>query len=352
MAFFVDRVSQALVRDAHQLLGADLVLVVRPAVASRGLERYREARSAKRGRAELHQHGVCRRAQPPRRRQGGDARTIRCAAACASRRRPARRTRRRRAGPQKGTVWLDEQLVSALGAPVGSRVRLGRAELNVAAVLTLEPERSANFFNIAPRLMMNTEDVPATSLVQTGSRVWYYLYAAGAPERVRSFEEFLKPRLERGQRIETLETGRPAGARLGRARRALPRPHGAARRDARRRGDRARHAALRRAPSRRLRGDALPGCDAAPARHAVRPGVHAARRRGLRRGRARRPCRAAGDRRGARRAAARRAAAAERGARRAGLPRRPGAAAGLRPAAAPAAEERAGGARHPARNGL
>ncbi len=29
------------------------------------------------------------------------------------------------------------------------------------------------------------------------------------PSAVRSFEEFLKPRLERGQRIETLETGRP-----------------------------------------------------------------------------------------------------------------------------------------------
>ena len=46
-------------------------------------------------------------------------------------------------------------------------------------MLTLEPERSANFFNIAPRLMMNSADVPATGLVQTGSRVTYYLYAAG-----------------------------------------------------------------------------------------------------------------------------------------------------------------------------
>ena len=53
--------------------------------------------------------------------------------------------------------------MTALDAPVGSRVKLGRAELTVAAVLTLEPERSANFFNIAPRLMMNIADVPATA---------------------------------------------------------------------------------------------------------------------------------------------------------------------------------------------
>jgi putative ABC transport system permease protein len=85
-------------------------------------------------------------------------------------------------------VWLEERLVSALDAPVGSRIRLGRAELEVAEVLTLEPERSANFFNIAPRLMMNLDDLAATGLIQTGSRVSYYLYAAGAPRQITAFE--------------------------------------------------------------------------------------------------------------------------------------------------------------------
>ncbi len=112
-------------------------------------------------------------------------------------------------GPERGTVWLDEQLVSALGAPVGSRVRLGSAELRVAAVLTLEPERSANFFNIAPRLMMHADDLPATRLIQPGSRVWYYQYAAGDSQQIRKFEDFMQTRLERGQRIENLENGRP-----------------------------------------------------------------------------------------------------------------------------------------------
>ena len=47
-------------------------------------------------------------------------------------------------GPAPGTVWLEERLISALGAPVGSSVRLGKAELRVAAVLTLEPERGVD----------------------------------------------------------------------------------------------------------------------------------------------------------------------------------------------------------------
>src|SRR4029077_5735635 len=99
-------------------------------------------------------------------------------------------------------------------------IRLGSAELEVAAVLTLEPERSANFFNIAPRLMMNLADVPATGLIQTGSRVWYYLYAAGAPEQIRTFEKSVS--LERGQRVDNLESGRPeVRASIERARRFL-----------------------------------------------------------------------------------------------------------------------------------
>jgi hypothetical protein len=57
--------------------------------------------------------------------------------------------------------------------------------------------------------MMHADDVAATGLVQQGSRVSYYLYAAGPQDKVRAFEASLKPRLERGQRLDNLETGRP-----------------------------------------------------------------------------------------------------------------------------------------------
>jgi putative ABC transport system permease protein len=208
VAFFADRVSQALVRDAHQLLGADLVLVsdhpwkgeVAKQMQAHGLQHaaaFNFISMAFAGdRNQLAGIKAVTQNYPLRGR-------LRIAPAPGAPDAPAER------GPDQGTVWLDEQLVSGLGATVGSRVRLGRAELRVAAVLTLEPERSANFFNIAPRLMMNSDDLAATSLIQTGSRVWYYLYAAGSAEQVKSFDQFIRPRLERGQRIENLETGRP-----------------------------------------------------------------------------------------------------------------------------------------------
>jgi putative ABC transport system permease protein len=212
VAFFADRVGQALVRDAHQLLGADLVLrsdhpwpdETARAIERAGLERaaainfisMASTKESSRNETQLSGVKAVSENYPLRGR-------MRIAAAPGLPDAPAER------GPARGTVWLEERLVSALGAPVGSRIKLGRAELEVAAVLTLEPERSTSFFNIAPRLMMNIADVPSTALIQTGSRVWYYLYAAGNPREIRTLEENLKSRLGRGERIDTLETGRP-----------------------------------------------------------------------------------------------------------------------------------------------
>jgi putative ABC transport system permease protein len=221
VAFFADRVGRGLARDAHQLLGADLVLVsdtpwnpdVGKRIEEQGLRRAEAFNFISMAFAGGRNHLAGVKAVTPNYPLRG---RLRVAPAPGSPDAPAER------GPEKGTVWLDEQLVSGLGAPVGTTVRLGSAELRVAAVLTLEPERSANFFNIAPRLMMHVEDLPATRLIQPGSRVWYYLYAAGPPEAVKSFDDFMKGRLERGQRVENLETGRPqVRASIDRAERFL-----------------------------------------------------------------------------------------------------------------------------------
>ena len=208
VGFFADRIARAVERDAHQLLGADLVLVsdhpwadaVAAEIRSRGLQEAAAhnfmSMAIVDGRNQLA--GV--KAVTPSYPLRGKLRTAPA---------PGAPDAAEAQGPRRGTVWIEERLVSALNAPVGTRLKLGRAEFEVAAVLTLEPERSANFFNIAPRLMMNAADVPATGLVQPGSRISYYLYAAGARERIGELESSLRPRLERGQRLDNLDTGRP-----------------------------------------------------------------------------------------------------------------------------------------------
>jgi len=221
VAFLGDRVSRAIARDANQLLGADLVLLSdRPwgkdfpqEMNSSGLQSAEgmsfmsmaiagEKTQLAGVKAVTGNYPLRGRLRIAPRPGAGDA--------------PAER------GPERGTVWLEERLVTALGAPVGTRLRLGDAEFRVSAVLTLEPERGVGFFNIAPRLMMHVDDVAATGLIRPGSRVWYYLYAAGAPEPLAAFEGWAKARLERGQRIDNLESGRPeVRAAIDRAERYL-----------------------------------------------------------------------------------------------------------------------------------
>jgi len=221
VGFFADRVSQALERDAHQLLGADLVLAADHPWSARVAERLRGggvqsaealnfvSMALKGGQSQLAGVKAVSENYPLRGR-------LRIAPAPGAPDAVAER------GPAPGTVWLEERLVSALQAPIGSSIKLGKSELQVAAVLTLEPERTANFFNIAPRLMMNLADVPATGLVQTGSRISYYLYAAGTREQIAGLARELEPTLGRGERIDTLDSGRPdVRASVERARRFL-----------------------------------------------------------------------------------------------------------------------------------
>jgi len=221
VAFFADRVSRALVRDAHQLLGADLVLVsdhpwqreMADEIARRGLQRAEAVNFISMARAGESSTLAGVKAVSPNYPLRG---RLRIAPAPNAPDGPAQQ------GPARGTVWLEERLVTALGVPMGASLKLGTAEFKVAAVLTLEPERGTNFFNIAPRLVMHQDDVPATGLVQTGSRVWFYLYAAGEPAAVAAFDAWARERLERGQRVDNLESGRPeVRASIDRAQRFL-----------------------------------------------------------------------------------------------------------------------------------
>ncbi len=89
-------------------------------------------------------------------------------------------------------------------------------------MIVIEPDRGTGFINFAPRVMINLDDLPATELITTGSRVTYRLLAAGERTTVRTFATALGRDLPRGQRIESLESGRPEMQRtLERAQRFL-----------------------------------------------------------------------------------------------------------------------------------
>ncbi|MEZ5660965.1 MAG: FtsX-like permease family protein [Burkholderiaceae bacterium] len=111
--------------------------------------------------------------------------------------------------PAPGQAWADPQLIDALGTKLGDRLTLGNGGFELAARIAIEPDRGGGFVNLAPRILIPMADLEATGLLQAGSRVSWRMLFAGSRAAVDGFEAWLRPRLQVGQRLETVEDGRP-----------------------------------------------------------------------------------------------------------------------------------------------
>ncbi len=211
VAFFADRVETALTQQANELIAADAVVIsdkpLRPQFAEEASRRKLQTAEATSfpsmvsGDAQAGQgvnlaeikavtggfplRGRVRIAQTP----GGpatDAADI----------------------PAPGTVWVPEVLLTRVNARVGDELSVGEIRLRIAAVIVKEPDSVLDYFGIAPRVMMNMRDLPATRLVQVGSRVTYRLLVAGDPADVEAFRSAVAGTLVRGERLEGVRDAR------------------------------------------------------------------------------------------------------------------------------------------------
>ena len=208
VGFFADRVRLALELQAQQLMGGDLVLTadhpwspeITQEAAKRGLQ-LAETLS--------FPSMVMGAAQP----QLVDIKAVSSAYPLRGKLSAALQANETgqpvNAGPQPGSVWLDERLSGALQIVPGGRVGIGEKTLPVSAILTLEPDRGINFFALAPRLMMHLDDIPGSGLVQAGSRVTYRLLLAGEADQIKGFRNWVNSRLGRGERLEDPSNARP-----------------------------------------------------------------------------------------------------------------------------------------------
>lgn len=208
VGFFADRVRQALTLNAHQLLGGDLLISAdQPLPAA-----YRDEAVA-RGLRTAEAMAFISMAIGPSGAQLSAVKAVGIGYPLRGRLRIATAADAGDGeadhGPPRGSVWVDPRFVSLSGIGIGDRLGLGDADLSVAAILTHEPDRGMSFLNLAPRVMMHLEDVPATGLLQPGSRIRYQLYIAGDVATVRAYRAWLTGRLTRGQQVQGLEDARP-----------------------------------------------------------------------------------------------------------------------------------------------
>lgn len=205
VSFLADRVQQGLILQSHQLLGGDLLLSAdhpwrdefRSEARRRKLQLAESASFASMVAAgEATQLADIKAVSDNFPLRG----TLRIAPALNA---PDGATDR---VPALGEAWPDERLAQALAA---DRLRLGAIELTANAVLTLDPDRGINAFALAPRLLVNLADLPATQLIQPGSRVSWRLHVAGEAGDVDGFRRWAEAQLGRGERMESLDNARP-----------------------------------------------------------------------------------------------------------------------------------------------
>ncbi|MET0857008.1 MAG: FtsX-like permease family protein [Telluria sp.] len=221
VGFFIDRMRSSLNRDAHQLLGADLLVngdqpvraEWRAEAQRRGLiladtVTFPSMAQAGEGEASLAQlasvkavsAGYPLRGQVKVTRDAADVKGVKTDAT-----------------PAPGTVWVDANVLTALKTSVGGAIQVGDKRFTIAQIIAAEPDRGPSFANFAPRVMLSMADLAATGLVDNGSRVTYRMQVASPSANdfapVAQYEQWLKARIAeagaKGVRIESLENGRP-----------------------------------------------------------------------------------------------------------------------------------------------
>lgn len=224
VGFFIDRMRSSLNRDAHQLLGADLLvnadMPIRADWRAEALRRgllladtvtFPSMAQAGEGEQSVAQLASVKAVSPgyPLRGQMRISTDAEQASAA--------RGDKTSATPAPGSVWVDANVLTGLKAKVGGAIKLGDKSFTIAQVIAAEPDRGPSFANFAPRVMLSMADLAATGLVDNGSRVTYRMQVAAPSNkditRVNQYEQWLKERIAaervKGVRIESLENGRP-----------------------------------------------------------------------------------------------------------------------------------------------
>jgi putative ABC transport system permease protein len=217
VGFFADRIKGGLQRDAKALLGGDVVLssdnptpqAFKDKAAALGLQSAASVGFPTMARGSEAQGGnsklVALKAVSPGYPLRGSMRIA--STADATEGTPTRDL------PAKDAVWVDASLLDSINLKLGDNLLLGNSTLRIDRIIIQEPDRGAGFMSFAPRVMLHTDALAATALVQPASRITYRIAMIGEAAQVKEFANWAKDAIKtsdvRGLRIESLEGGRP-----------------------------------------------------------------------------------------------------------------------------------------------
>ncbi|MEH6813489.1 MAG: FtsX-like permease family protein [Motiliproteus sp.] len=200
VGFFTDRVEQALIRQATQFLGADLVISsARPFAVDLP------------GQAQQRQLQYSEQQIFPSMLINGD-RMLLSSIKAVDQHYPLKgllkvssSTQQQgemfKQGPAVGSIWLEPRILESLQLQPGDPIELGATTLKVSKILLQEPDRGGGLFSLQPRAIINQLDLAQAEVIQAGSRVQYRYLFNGDEASLKAFRLWLKPHIKPGQRI-------------------------------------------------------------------------------------------------------------------------------------------------------
>lgn len=114
-------------------------------------------------------------------------------------------------GPQPGEAYGSQSLFSALArSSKDTSISLGKLSLKLRGQINREPDVGGRFFQFAPRLVINYEDVLKSGLLTPASRAQYRLLLAGPATAIAHYRSWVEPHLEGNARLLSIENANPA----------------------------------------------------------------------------------------------------------------------------------------------
>ncbi len=217
VGFFTDRVERALIRQATEFLGADLVLS-----SARPLQ-HDPGQLAGQYQLQLSQQQIF-----PTMLMSADAMLLASVKAVDDHY-PLKGTLKlsrsfdgiitsSQQPPAPGTAWVEARILDSLKIGIGDRVEVGNTSLVVSHILQQEPDRGGGLFSMRPRLLMHHDDLAATEVIQPGSRVNYRYLFNGDATSIDRFKNWIGEQLLPGQRLlDVRQENRSLGGTLTKA---------------------------------------------------------------------------------------------------------------------------------------
>ncbi len=111
--------------------------------------------------------------------------------------------------PAHHELWADPRLLQILGLVVGDKLQLGAVQFTITGVLTYEPDRGGDMFSVAPRVMINLNDIPETQLIGQGALVSHRLLIDGDPAALAAYQKKLEKRKLTDANLLNIREARP-----------------------------------------------------------------------------------------------------------------------------------------------